>query len=105
MAKYTITLDDGTKVYANLNMNTWESDVEPNDALFEDNTNNVSYTTPDGKTVKLGECKYVRGAHIGEIYMFFLKPITEAEKKERAVAQQIADVEDALCELAELMNL
>ena len=75
---YTIKLDDGTKIKAHLNMNTWESDTEPDDKLFTDNTTNVSYTTPEGETVYLGNCKYFRGIlDDNGKYLFFLNPIID----------------------------
>lgn len=78
---YSIKLDDGTEIEAHLNMNTWESDTEPDDSVFENNTSNVSYTDPDGNVVELGECNYVRGIQddTGK-YLFFLNPITDAER-------------------------
>ena len=104
MFDYTITLDDGTEVKANLNMNTWESDTEPNDALFEGNTSDVSFTTPEGDVVELGECKYLKGTLLYGLWTFFLIPLTEEEKRIKKLNQQIADVEDALCELAEMLS-
>ena len=80
---YSIKLDDGTEIEANLNMNTWESDTEPDDSVFEDNTSNVSYTDPDGNVVELGECNYVRGIlDDNGKYLFFLNPLTDAERAE-----------------------
>lgn len=92
MSEYTITLADGVEIEANLNMNTWESDVEIPDTIFANNTSNVSYTTPEGKKVELGECKYIKGAHIDDVYMFFLNPLTEEEKAQKQMAQNTADI-------------
>jgi len=91
---YTIKLDDGTEIRANLNMNTWESDTEPDDSAFVGNTNNVSYTTPDGEEVELGECRYVKGIQnsTGK-YLFFLNPLTDAEKREKQIEKQRADID------------
>jgi hypothetical protein len=73
---YTIILDDKTEVKANLNMNTWETMTEPDDSVFENNTDNVSYITPEGETVELGKCHYFRGIQDDEgKYLFFLNPI------------------------------
>jgi hypothetical protein len=75
---YTIILDDKTEVKANLNMNTWETMTEPDDSLFEGNTDNVSYITPEGETVELGKCHYFRGIKDDEgKYLFFLNPVRE----------------------------
>lgn len=104
MSDYTIILSDGTEVKAHLNMNTWESVAEPDDALFENNTNEVSYITPEGDTIELGECKYRKGIHFNGAWTFFLVPLTEEEKRIKMLNQQIADVEDALCELAEMLS-
>lgn len=74
---YTIKLDDGTEIKAHLNMNTWESDTEPDDEVFKNNVSNVSYTTPDGETVQLGECVYFRGIKDDNgKYLFFLNPVS-----------------------------
>lgn len=91
---FTIFLDDGTEVEANLNCNTWESDTEPDDSVFVNNTSNVSYTTPEGETVELGECKYIRGVqNVEGKYLFFLNPLTETEKIEKQLAQQKSDID------------
>lgn len=94
---YKILLDDGTEVEANLNMNTWESDTEPDDSAFVNNTGNVSYVTPDGDEVVLGECKYIKGVQNTEgKYQFFLNPLTDADRmaKQRADIDFIAMVSD-----------
>ena len=91
---YKITLDDGTKIQANLNMNTWESDTEPDDSVFIRNTKNVSYETPEGETVLLGECHYIRGIQnaVGK-YLFFLNPVTAEEKRNAEIVQQRSDID------------
>jgi hypothetical protein len=93
MFDYTITLSDGTEVKANLNMNTWESETEPDSAVFEGNTDEVSYTTPTGEIVELGECKFVKGSILNGKYTFFLNPLTEAEKVAREIESQRADID------------
>lgn len=91
---YKITLDDGTEIRANLNMNTWESDTEPDDSAFANNTKDVSYETPDGDTVQLGECKYIRGIQNTDgKYLFFLNPITAEEKRDAEIVQQRSDID------------
>ena len=76
---YIIRLDDGTEIEANLNMNTWESDTEPDDSAFVNNTHNVSYTDPDGNVTELGECEYIKGIQDDNgKYLFFLNLIPEA---------------------------
>lgn len=47
-------------------------------SVFEGNTDNVSYITPEGETVELGKCHYFRGIKDDEgKYLFFLNPIKE----------------------------
>lgn len=83
---YSIKLDDSTEIEANLNMNTWESDTEPDDSVFENNTSNVSYIDPDGNVVELGECNYIRGIQDDNgKYLFFLNPLTDAERSEKTL--------------------
>lgn len=91
---YIIKLDDGTEFEAELSMTTWKSDTEPDDSVFANNTSNVSYTTPDGDEVVLGECHYFRGIQDTDgKYMFFLNPITEDEKRAAEQVQQRADID------------
>ena len=91
---HTITLDDGTEIKAELNCNTWESKTKPDDSVFENNTNNVSYTTPGGDIVELGECKYIRGIKSSKgRYLFFLNPLTDEEKNKRNIEKQRADID------------
>ena len=40
-------------VKANLNMNSRETITEPDDSIFESNTDSVSYVTPDVKNIEL----------------------------------------------------
>lgn len=93
MFDYTITLSDGTEIKANLNMNTWESETEPDSAVFAGNTDEVSYTTPDGETVYLGECKFIKGFMLNGVYTFFLNPLSESEKFAREIENQRADID------------
>ena len=85
----TITLTDGTTIEANLNMNTWESEKEIDDTIFENNTDNISYLTEDKEVVELGDCKYMNGGKHGDLYYFFLIPLTDEEK-------HFAEIEDVL---------
>ena len=87
---FTIILDDGTEIEANLNMNTWEADVEPDGEIFVNNTNHVSYITPDGDEIEIGECKFIKGVKNPEgKYLFFLNPLTDADR----LAKQRSDID------------
>ena len=99
MFDYKIILDDGTEVMANLNMNTWESETEPDDSVFKDNTKNISYITPDGETIQLGECKFVKGIQFEGGWRFFLNHISEEEKRKNEELKLKADVDFIAMEL------
>ena len=87
-----IILSDGTKVNARLNMNTFESDVEILEEVFEGKLDDVSYEV-EGETVELGECNLVYCGERGGVWRFSLKPLTAAEKVAKEVEQQRADLD------------
>ena len=90
---YVIYLDDGTEINANLNANTWESDEALDEDIFEGNTNEVSYETPDGVTVELGECVFNAIGFLDEKWCFSLNPITDEQKAAKAIEQNTANID------------
>lgn len=100
---YKITLSDGSVVRANLNENTWESPTEVTAATFEGKTKNVTVEDEGGNVEELGECTYMIGAHRGNVWMFFLNPLTEAEKEKRTLVATIQDLNDQITEIQEVI--
>ena len=100
---YEIYLDDGTVVEANLNANTWESETERSQDVFEDNISNVSYKTPDDEIVELGECDLVWMSERDGIWRFGLNPLAEEEKLRKLLNQAINDISDAVLEMSEIV--
>lgn len=99
MFDYTITLDDGTEIKANLNANTWEVD-KIDVSLFENNTDKVKYTTPEGDIIELGEVVFEYGGVFKErnVHYFVLRPLTAEEK----LNKQIIELQVALAEMMEV---
>lgn len=100
---YKIILSDGSEVRANLNENTWESQTEVTAATFEGKTKTVTIEDEGGNVEELGECTYMIGAHRGNVWMFFLNPLTEAEKEKRTLVATIQDLNDQITEIQEVI--
>lgn len=103
MENYTIILSDGTEIPAYLNAGTWESSTEVSEDMFEGKLDDVSYTTPEGDTVELGECKFGLVGKHKKIWQFLLTPLTQEEKNAELIRQAISDVSDAILEMSEIV--
>ncbi len=95
-----VILDDNTEIEVTLNVNTFESETEINESVFANNISNVSYEDEDGNVTSLGECNLVFGGLIRDKWLFCLNPITSEER----AFKRIAELEEALCELAETFD-
>lgn len=104
-SSYVIVLDDGTEVDAFLNASTWETAEEPDESMFEDNTENVSYRTPEGDTVDLGDCKFgmIGFSESRQVWQFLLTPLTADEKAAKIIQQAMSDISDAILEMSEIV--
>lgn len=105
MENYIISLSDGSEIAANLNGSIWETSTEISDETFNNKTNNVSYTTPDGDVVELGECETVILGYIKnrKIWQFVISPISREYKIFREIQDAISDVSDAILEMSEIV--
>lgn len=99
---YTIRLGNGTKIRANLNANTWETDEQITESTFEDGLDGVSYEY-EGQTTELGDVKLVFMGENGDEVQFGLNPLTDAEKKEKELVAVIEDLNDQITEIQEAL--
>lgn len=104
-SSYVIVLSDGTEINAFLNAGTWETAEEVTEEIFDGKLDNVSYLTPEGDVIDLGECKFglIGYSDSREVWQFLLTPLTQEEKNANLIRQAISDVSDAILEMSEIV--
>ena len=104
MEECTIFLSNGNELNARQSMTEWYSDTEITEDIFEDGLDDVSYVTPDGNEVRLGECGLIYHGYSEESgWSFCLYQLSTEEKNNKLIRQAISDVSDAILEMSEIV--
>lgn len=100
---WTVTLADGTALEGlALNGNNFISTRKLTDADFEGKLEHVTIT--DGETTtELTNVELVQCMQYGTEYWFVLREMTAEELEKRNLLQQLADANNAVAELSELV--
>lgn len=100
---WTVTLADGTALEGlGLNGNNFISGKKLTDADFAGKLEHVSIT--DGETTTgLVNAELVQCMQYGKEYWFVLREMTAEELEKRNLLQQLADANNAVAELSELV--
>ena len=100
---WTVTLADGTALEGlSLNGNNFISSKKLTDADFAGKLEHVTIT--DGETTtELANAELVQCVQYGTEYWFVLREMTAEELEKRNLLQQLADANNAVAELSELV--
>lgn len=102
---YTIKLSDGTKLKnITLNGDTFVSQSEIEDSVFEGNLDTVEITDNESKEVTvLHDAQLLLNTAFGEEWWFVIQEKTADEKAQEATTAALTDVQMALAELYEMI--